>query len=127
MYLTALEAYPEEPIFSTHFKRTFISYIDIGTPQDDAIEPGAVPITLEVFDDFFWSTTLQGVRYGTRRDKSFTFDQMDEYGSQIGNGIYTFFDTGATDILLSDLWFESFVEQLYGSMGMDYAIEEGIA
>jgi hypothetical protein len=47
----------------------------------------------------------------------------------MGNGLYTIFDTGASDIYLSVLWFDSFVEELFGSMGLgeaDYEINDGI-
>jgi len=71
MFLSALSDYGEEPFFSTRFQRDFISWIDIGTP--DLKQNKTESIYIDVFDDFFWSTTLQGVRYGTRRDKAFTF------------------------------------------------------
>ena len=124
MFLSALSDYGEEPFFSTRFQRDFISWIDIGTP--DLKQNKTESIYIDVFDDFFWSTTLQGVRYGTRRDKAFTFGQMDE-GTQIEDGIYSIFDTGAPDIYLSILWYESFVEQLYAEMSIDYDIQDGTA
>lgn len=52
---------------------------------------------------------------------------MEDHGSMINGGIYTIFDTAASDIFLSILWYESFVEQLYSSMGIDFAIEDGVA
>ena len=51
---------------------------------------------------------------------------MDE-GSQINNGIYSIWDTGSSDIFLSTLWYESFVEQLYGVMGIEYEIQDGVS
>jgi len=51
---------------------------------------------------------------------------MDE-GSQINNGIYSIWDTGSSDIFLSILWYETFVEQLYGVMGIDYEVQDGTA
>jgi len=30
-------------------------------------------ISIDIYDDFFWSTTLQGVRFGTKRDDEWTF------------------------------------------------------
>ena len=50
-----------------------------------------------------------------------------EEGAQRDGGIYTIFDTGASDIYLSILWFESFAEQLYAATGVEYEINEGQA
>ena len=66
------------------------------------------------------------MRFGTRKDHAFTFGNIDE-GSQINNGIYTIWDTGSSDIMLSILWYESFVEQLYGVMGIEYEIQDGVS
>lgn len=66
------------------------------------------------------------MRFGTRQDQSFGFGNIEE-GSQINNGIYTIWDTSSSDIFLSVLWYESFVEQLYGVMGIDYEIQDGIS
>ena len=54
--LQALKDYGEEPIFSTRFQRDFISWIDIGTPDDSQNKTAAY--TIDTFNDFFWSTTL---------------------------------------------------------------------
>jgi len=51
---------------------------------------------------------------------------MDE-GTKIQNGIYSIFDTGSSNIMLSVLWYESFVEQLFESMGgTEYSIQDGV-
>jgi len=81
-------------------------------------------VTLDTFDDFFWSTSLQGVRFGSKKDNAYTFGNIDS-GSQVNNGLYTIWDTGSSDIFLSTLWYESFVEQLYGVMGIEYEIVDG--
>ena len=66
------------------------------------------------------------MRFGTKKDNAWTFGDIDQ-GSQINGGIYTIWDTGASDIHLSILWYESFVEQLYGVMGIEYEIQDGIS
>ena len=43
----------------------------------------------------------------------------------INNGIYTIFDTAASEIYLSILWYESFVEKLFSKMGIAYEITGG--
>ena len=52
---------------------------------------------------------------------------MQEGLSLDSEGIYTIFDTGASDIYLSVLWFESFVEKLYAQVGISYEIKDGKA
>ena len=54
--LAALKNYGEETVFSTRFQRDFISWIDIGTP--DSNQSKGEPVSLNTFDDFFWSTSL---------------------------------------------------------------------
>jgi hypothetical protein len=54
--LSELKDYGEATFFSTRFQRDFISWIDIGTPDDTQNNGDAV--TIDVFDDFFWSTSL---------------------------------------------------------------------
>ena len=48
-------------------------------------------------------------------------------GAQRNDGIYTIFDSASTDILLSVLWYESFVEKFYEAVGLEYTIFEGKA
>ena len=51
-----------------------------------------------------------------------------EDGTKIQNGIYSIFDTGSSNIMLSVLWYESFVEKLFWSMGdTEYSIQDGVA
>ena len=53
------------------------------------------------------------------------------YGGQFNTekigGLYSIFDTGASDIFMSILWYESFVEQFYAAAGIEYEINEGSA
>lgn len=50
-----------------------------------------------------------------------------EEGIHRDDGIYTIFDTGASDILLSILWFESFIEKLSAETGIEHGIDKGQA
>ena len=42
-------------------------------------------------------------------------------------GLYTIFDTGAPDIMISELWFDSFMEELFAIANKTYTIENGRA
>ena len=112
----------EEPFFSTRFQRDYISWIDIGMPDES--QSKSEPVTIDCFDDFFWSMALQGVRFGTSSDMAFTFNLM-EHGAQINDGLYTIWDSAAPNIYLSVLWFESFVAQLYEITGLEIVIVNG--
>ena len=124
MVLSKLKNYGEEPIFSTRFVRDFISWIDIGTP--DLGQNKEAPVNITNIPDFFWSMKMEGVRFGERNENAWTFERMEE-GAERNGGIYTIFDTGASDIYLSVLWFEAFVEQLYAATGITYEINGGTA
>ena len=65
------------------------------------------------------------MRFGKSDSNAWTFHDM-ALGSEINGGLYTIWDTAASDIYLSVLWYESYVEKLFGSMGVDYSIEDGV-
>jgi len=45
---------------------------------------------------------------------------------KVGDGVYTIFDTGSTDVLISELWFENFLIELLAVSGVkDYEVVEG--
>ena len=78
-------------------------------------------------EDYFWAVSNEGVRFGTKMSNAYSYGQVEEGLSLDSEGIYTIFDTGASDIYLSVLWFESFVEKLYEQAGISYEIKEGKA
>lgn len=113
-------------MFSTRFSRgDFVSWIDIGAP--DAGMVSSEPIGIDTVPDYFWSMANQGVRIGEKEAGAYTFQDEEGAGSWIGDGIYTIFDTGSSDIYMSILWFDSFVEELYAAVGIEYEIKEGAA
>lgn len=122
--MQALQDYGEEAYFSTRYRKDFVSWIDIGAP--DTQQQTSAPVALDCLDDFFWSHTNQGVRFGSNEAQAFTYEMMEE-GTQINGGIYTIFDTGASSIFLSVLWYESFIEQLYSITGIPYEVYQGTA
>ena len=101
-------------MFSTRFTRRYISWIDIGAP--DKFEQTTEPVFLKTFDDYFWSVSNEGVRIGESNKNAYTYSKH-ETGSFEGDGVYTIFDTGASDIFMSVLWFDSFAEKLFEELG----------
>ena len=123
MTLSKLTDAGEESIFSFRLRSDLVSWVDIGTPDQN--QNKEEPATFDVNNDFFWSTTMGGVRFGTKGENAYTFSMMEE-GAELNGGIYTIFDTGASDIYLSLLWYEDFVAQLYAATGTEYEIKDGV-
>lgn len=76
LYLQALQDYGEEAYFSTRYRKDFVSWIDIGAP--DTQQQTSAPVALDCLDDFFWSHTNQGVRFGSNEAQAFTYEMMEE-------------------------------------------------
>ena len=70
--------------------------------------------------------SMQGVRFGTSFNNAYVFGNMEE-GAERNDGIYTIFDTGSSDILLSVLWYESVIDKYYTTVGLEYTIINGKA
>jgi len=99
-----------EQKFSTRFQRKYVSWIDFGKPDTKQIAEEPVEIT--AVDDFFWSVSSQGVRIGEDNVKAFRF-APDEQGVFTDEySLYTIFDTGASEIYISSLWYNSFIAEL---------------
>ena len=67
-----------------------------------------------MFDDFFWSTSTLAVRFGKSEQDAFALPKHIVYDAleRHEDGVYTIFDTGATSIYISSLWYDSFMEEL---------------
>ena len=69
--------------------------------------------------DFFWSFYNTGVAIGTI-DNSFAYEVVDLPGNVFeGNGFYSILDTGSTTIMISILYFESLINNLFKYAGID--------
>lgn len=66
----------------------------------------------------------QGIRIGERSENAFTYE-MEDQAVWINGGVYTIFDTAASEIYLSILWYESFVDALFSKMGIEYETKKG--
>lgn len=114
-------------MFSTRFttKPNTISWIDIGTPDDEQTQNRTV--TTSVQDDYFWSVSNGGVRFGEDDTKAFSYERVEDTGAWVDDGIYTILDTGASDMYMSILWFDSFVREFYAAVGIPFEVVEGAA
>ena len=79
---------------------------------------------METFDDYFWSMSNAGVRIG-EEGEGMSYMKSDEGQFTERGGVYTIFDTGAPDMYISSLWFNTFLDSLFANTGNNYRIEDG--
>jgi len=85
--------------FSTNFRKDFISWIDFGEP--DPTSSTSAPVPINNIPDYFWSTKLDGIRFGEDDVLAFGFELDNEQVLAIEEGVYTLFDTAAPKIFMS--------------------------
>ena len=66
----------------------------------------------------------QGIRFGERSSDAYTFAQEDQ-AVWMNGGVYTIFDTAASEIYISILWYESLVEKLFEKATTPYETTGG--
>ena len=108
-----------------------ISWVDFGKPNKS--ETVSEPVVMENLEDYFWSFTNEGVRIGENDSNAFAYAQSGEMDKDVTNlkngdfkGVYTIFDTGEPNILISRYWFDALVIKLYQSAGTVYEKKDGI-
>jgi len=76
-------------------------------------------------DDFFWSLSMSAVRFGDKDANAFGFTS-DPQVVTVDDGIYTIFDTNSPSILISELWYDSFIAKFFGLAGVkSYEYQDG--
>jgi len=63
-----------------------------------------------VFDDFFWSMGMRGVKIGNY-EATWAYNNQTIYDEK--NGIYTILDSGTSEIFISNLYFQSFLKMFF--------------
>lgn len=95
-----------------------ISWIDFGTAKETQRREAAT--TLKINDDFFWSSTTRGVRFGSDAAKKFDFGIVD--GSVLSSipieGLYTVFDSASSDAFISTAFWDSFLAKFSAEAGL---------
>ena len=82
------------------------------------------PTRLTNFDDYFWSLPNQGIRFGESFSDSYTYTQDDQV-VWMRDGVYSIFDTAASEIYISILWYESLIEKLFEKATTTYETKNG--
>ena len=111
----------ESKKFSFYFQEAASeSWLELGEPDLSTIKQGSTLVeTKMITPDFFWSFYNTGVAIGTI-DNSFAYEVVDLPGNVFeGNGFYSILDTGSTTIMISILYFESLINNLFKYAGID--------
>lgn len=100
--------------------------VSFGKINEKKYREDETPVDFETNKDFFWSLSAGGIRIGESQSREYGFTKDDQALYMQDGGVYTVFDTAAKDIMISDLWFESFVEAFMEAAGVsDYSNTDG--
>jgi len=89
--------------------------MDLGEPDLTNIKNGTTLVeTKMISPDFFWSFYNSGVAIGTI-DNSFAYEALPDMPNNVfdGNSFYSIIDTGSTALVISVLYYESLVTNLF--------------
>ena len=92
------------------------------------MKSGASIFYFDILEDYFWSTHSSAVAIGNPRDlvDIFGFENDQPNVQDDSGGLYTIFDTGATDIFVSQNYYQSMVTKIFEKVGgKDYRMENG--
>ena len=106
----------EAKAFGTRFASDSFSWVDFGNATVNNSD-STFSFPLRVNDDFFWSLSTSAVRFGENSRNAWAFNMTDPQVELVqdgpATGVYTIFDTGASDIMISKLWYEDFIIKLF--------------
>ena len=65
-------------------------------------------------EDFFWAAYVPGVAFrDTSEENIYAFEPIEDLLTSTVDGFYTMLDTGSTAIMISSLYYESYVRELF--------------
>jgi len=124
----------QNQIFSTRFstdKDDSYCWIDYGRLNTDHANVTSMK-NLTVYDDYFWSMGMKGIRVGVDGKSAVSGVFQDNNTQAImdkDGGLYTIFDSATNKILISDLFFKSFIEMFFQKAHKmdveDFKVEKG--
>ena len=110
--------------FSTHFKSSGEPF-EFQLGFDDKLKKGDEASRIEVIDDYFWSSWMQGIQIGRTTIFHYSFDLSSQaVWNETESGVYTIFNTASPDLTISNIWFDSFVEMLNETSGGSFYMRE---
>ena len=104
-------------VFSTAFTNNF-PHIQFGEVNKKRYREDEIPVNITANEDFFWSLSSGGIRIGEQNSREYGFAPDPQAVYMKDGGIYTIMDTAAKDIMISNLWYQSFVEAFMDAAGV---------
>ena len=92
-----------------------LSWVDLGSPDLENVREGSEVSNIQfIEEDFFYGQYCQGVAFGdTNVENTMVWGTLSDYTTEVDNSFYTILDTGATALMISNLYFEAFVTQIF--------------
>ena len=104
------------------------SWVDVGTPKLEHIKTGATQVETQLIEeDFFWGFYNTGIAIGNI-DNAYNYEDTTDYPIfQENKSLYSIIDTGSTALVISSLYYEDLIIQLFAYAGIDdWAYESGV-
>ena len=76
------------------------------------------------YEDHFWVMANSGVRVGESDSRAFTY-KHDEQAVWLGEGVYSIMDTSAQDIMISTIWYETLMDEIFKGILDSYFLING--
>jgi hypothetical protein len=108
--LSTFSLLEDDKLFSTRFSSDHFSWIDYGKINSAMVENITAMQNETVYDDFFWSMGMRGIKIG---DNSTAWAPNKQAVIDKDGGLYTILDSGSANIHISDLYFESFLKMFF--------------
>ena len=96
------------------------SWMDLGEPDLSHVAEGFELKETQLIDpDFFWAFYNTGVAFGDIKN-AYAYTNTKDYPVFIeGTSIYSIIDTGSTALMISALYYESLIKNLFAEAGID--------
>lgn len=117
----------DKKMFSTRFSSDHFSWVDWGALNSAAVEDPAKMLNQTVYNDFFWSMGMRGIKIGDKFEGG--FEANDQAVLDKDGGLYTILDTTGQHIMISDLYFNDFLKQFFAAHKValeDWKAEDGV-
>ena len=102
--------------FSTNFvdDPQLDSFIEFGATFEEEVEEAKI----EVYEDYFWSMGMGAIRIGEDDSDAMVFAPSEQTIVDENDQIYTIFDTSGSQIYISDLYFQPFLDNFFAFHGI---------
>lgn len=95
--------------------------MDMGEPDTSLFKPGAEIVRTQMIDpDFFWGFMNTGIAIGSISN-AFVYGEYEDLPREVfyDNSLYSIIDTGSTALVISVLWYEALINELFKSSGVN--------